>query len=82
MHRAALAPEDVVRQGGFLITTVLRTLVDIAASPSGIEHLDSAIRDAVARGLVTRKSLLDEKHTGMAREAIRDALLRLSERRP
>lgn len=82
MHRAALAPEDVVRREGFLITTVLRTLVDIAVSPSRIEHLDPAIRDAVARGLVTRKSLLDEKNTGMAREAIRDALLRLSERRP
>ena len=81
LHRARLEPKDAERREGFLVTTVLRTLIDISTSSSGIELLEGAIRDALARGLVTRRSLLDEGITGRSREAIRDALLRLSERR-
>jgi predicted transcriptional regulator of viral defense system len=57
IHRATLSETDWQEQDGYRLTTPLRTLVDIAASPSSISHLEDAVRDALRRGLVRRKHL-------------------------
>lgn len=58
LHKADLAGSDVEERDGLPVTTPLRTLLDVAAdrrmSP---EHLESATREAVERGLVRRKRL-------------------------
>lgn len=46
---------------GFEVTTPLRTILDVARSrETSPEHLESAVRETVARGLVRRKLLREE----------------------
>lgn len=57
LHRAMLGPDDWEERDGFRITTPLRTLVDVAASPTAWPYLHAAVADALARGLVRRHQL-------------------------
>jgi predicted transcriptional regulator of viral defense system len=58
LHRDRLEQKDVEEHDGFLVTTPLRTLCDIAASPTSWPYLDAAVRDALRRGMVRRRQLL------------------------
>jgi predicted transcriptional regulator of viral defense system len=58
IHRAALAPGDVDDRDGYQITSLQRTLFDVAASPDMTqEQLDVAVADAVKRGLAAPRQL-------------------------
>lgn len=58
LHKADLAEGDVEERDGLPVTTPLRTLLDVAADQRvSPEHLESATREAVERGLVRRKRL-------------------------
>lgn len=82
LHKADLAGGDVEERDGLPVTTPLRTILDVAGdrrvSP---EHLQSAAREAVERGLVRRKrlrealSLVEDENR---REVIEGALQDLS----
>lgn len=57
LHYADL-PEDAIRkQDGYRITTPLKTLLDVAASPLSPEHLLAATTDALRSGLVRHEDL-------------------------
>lgn len=60
LHRARLMAQDIQQRGAYRVTTPLRTLMDVLSegrlSP---EHLQAAVRDALALGLV-RRVRLDE----------------------
>ena len=82
LHKADLSDGDVEARDGFGVTTPLRTVLDVARrheiSP---EHLESAVREAVARDLVRRKRLReelsrleDDRRRRIAEEALRDAV--------
>lgn len=58
LHTKHLAQEEVTRYEGLPVTTVLRTLVDVAGAGLADEQVQQAIREALRRGLVTRESLL------------------------
>lgn len=58
IHRGVLPPGDWEERDGYHVTTPLRTLLDIAASPASWPYLESAVRDALRRGLVQRRQLL------------------------
>lgn len=58
LHKAELPSEDVRQQSGFRITTPLRTLLDVAADVGDVEHLATAIGDALREGMVTRRQIL------------------------
>ena len=58
LHTKQLAPEDVTGYEGLPVTTVLRTLADVAAAGLADEQVQQAIHEALRRGLVTRESLL------------------------
>jgi predicted transcriptional regulator of viral defense system len=58
LHTKRLEPEDVTRYEGLPVTTVLRTLVDVAAAGLADEQVQQTIQEALRRGLVTRESLL------------------------
>lgn len=61
LHKADLSDGDVEGRDGFGVTTPLRTVLDVARSREvSPEHLESAVREAVARGLVRRKRLREE----------------------
>ena len=76
LHRTPLEPADVVAFEGFAVTTVLRTLCDLAASDLSLEHLESAVRDAINSGQL-RRSTLEQRVSSLparAAERMRDAL--------
>jgi predicted transcriptional regulator of viral defense system len=58
LHTKRLEPEDVTRYEGLPVTTVLRTLVDVAAAGLADEQVRQAIQEALRRGLVARESFL------------------------
>lgn len=80
LHKADLAEGVVEERDGMPVTTPLRTLLDVASdrrvSP---EHLESAAREAVERGLVRRRKLRealplveDEDRRRIVEEALED----------
>jgi hypothetical protein len=79
LHRAALPAPDIELRDGFLVTTPLRTLLDLAESDLSPEHLASALRDALARGVVRRSRLLSAETSPKARQRLLDALAAISE---
>lgn len=57
LHHAELANSDVVERAGFKLTTVIRSLVDIAAVSAEEDQLARAIREARDGGLLTIRQL-------------------------
>lgn len=82
LHKADLADGDVEARDGFAVTTPLRTILDIARSrETSPEHLESAVREAVMRGLVRLKLLReelsrleDDERRHIAEEALQEAV--------
>jgi predicted transcriptional regulator of viral defense system len=57
IHRASLEAQDVVDGGGFRLTSVTRSIVDVAATGVDLDQLARAIDEARERGLVNIKTL-------------------------
>jgi predicted transcriptional regulator of viral defense system len=57
LHKAVLADDDVEDHGGFRITTVSRSLIDVASLAPDEDQLARAIEDAVSQGKVTLRRL-------------------------
>ncbi|MGC2373416.1 MAG: type IV toxin-antitoxin system AbiEi family antitoxin domain-containing protein [Solirubrobacteraceae bacterium] len=57
LHHADLADSDVVQRTGFKLTTVIRSLVDIAALAADEDQLARAIQEARESGLLTIRQL-------------------------
>jgi predicted transcriptional regulator of viral defense system len=59
IHRADLPERDVEEREGFRVSTPLRSLLDVAAGELDLDQLAQAIKEALVRGMTTRRSLLD-----------------------
>lgn len=57
LHVADLPPGDVQQREGFALTTPLRSILDTAADGIEPDQLARVVGDALARGLVTRRTL-------------------------
>ena len=57
LHTALLSEEDVEERPGFRLTTLVRSLIDVAAEHADEDQLARAIDEALARGTITRKQL-------------------------
>lgn len=57
LHRARLADGDIEAHGAWSVTTVERTLLDVAQTFLSQEHVDAAVAEAISRGLTTRRRL-------------------------
>ncbi|MBI3447775.1 MAG: hypothetical protein HY049_02455 [Acidobacteria bacterium] len=79
LHRGVIPDSEIEAREGFLLTKSLQTLRDVAEGDLSPEHLAAAIRDALRKGLVRMKVLLQARVSPHARERLRDALLGLSE---
>jgi predicted transcriptional regulator of viral defense system len=75
VHRAVLLGPEIETGEGFLLTRPLRTLRDVAESDLSPEHLAAAVRDALRKGLVRRRTLLEARVSPHVRDRLRDALL-------
>lgn len=74
LHKADLDPGDVELRSGYRITAPLRTLLDVADGPLSQEHLDTAVHQALERGLVRRRQLENASCLSQARRRLDRAL--------
>ncbi|TAK09773.1 hypothetical protein EPO44_00860, partial [bacterium] len=59
LHKARLDSSDVERRGVFPVTTPLRTILDLAAEHLDTERLSAVVKDAVRKGLIRSRDLLE-----------------------
>jgi predicted transcriptional regulator of viral defense system len=73
MHTNRLRPADIVKREGLPVTSVPRTIADVARAGLSEDHVARAIRDALQRGLTTKEALLAEakRRGGRAERLIR-----------
>lgn len=57
LHPADLPDDDVVTRPGFRLTTLTRSLVDVAAGHADEDQLARALAEALERGTVTQRQL-------------------------
>ena len=57
LHHADLPESDVEQRGGFRVTTLVRTLIDVAALSADDDQLGRAIQQAREAGLLTIRQL-------------------------
>jgi predicted transcriptional regulator of viral defense system len=74
LHKAVLAPEDVEERTGFRVTTPLRTLLDVAAGGLSREQLDQAVAEALERGLVRQRKLVESARRDRCWAGLRQVL--------
>jgi predicted transcriptional regulator of viral defense system len=79
LHTGKLSPDDVRMREGLPLTSVPRTITDVAGAGLAEEHVRQAIREALRRGLTDTRSLLAEarRRTGRAAVIILDDMARL-----
>lgn len=70
-HSESLRDNDVESRGAWRITTVERTLADVAGGDLSQELIDSAVADALDRGMTTRRRLLRRAADSDDRTALR-----------
>jgi len=72
LHTNQLSPDEITTREGLPVTTVARTICDVAASNLSEEQVRKAILEALDRGLVNREELLSqaERRKGRARQMI------------
>ncbi|NJP30605.1 type IV toxin-antitoxin system AbiEi family antitoxin domain-containing protein [Micromonospora thermarum] len=58
LHHADLASDEIEERDGYRVTTPVRAIVECAAARLDQDVLDSAVAEALDRGLTTRRSLL------------------------
>jgi predicted transcriptional regulator of viral defense system len=66
LHKAVLLPTEVEERPGFRVTTPLRTLLDVARGDISQEQLETAVADALRKGLVRRGRLEQAVRAGPA----------------
>jgi predicted transcriptional regulator of viral defense system len=59
LHKANLSASEIEKRNDLPVTTPLRTVLDLARSHLDDERLSAATKDAIKKGLVTRKELLE-----------------------
>lgn len=71
LHHANLADIDIVQRTGYRVTSVVRSIVDIAATGVDAAQLNRAIRDAQERGVLSLRALRDRAEAVDPRSALR-----------
>lgn len=59
LHTNRLAPNEITHRNGLSITTVTRTLGDVIAGGMAEEQAQLAVRQALERGLVSKRALVN-----------------------
>ena len=70
-HRGTLDDADVEEREGFRVTTVLRSLIDVAAAYADLDQLARAIAEAREAGVVTPRRLRERAEEVDLRAALR-----------
>jgi predicted transcriptional regulator of viral defense system len=60
LHTNRLPPGSLVKREGLMVTSVPRTIADVAKAGLSEDHVAHAIREALLRGLTTSQALMTE----------------------
>ena len=60
LHKAMLDGSEIERRNGFYLTSPIRTVMDLARAHMDPERLSAVVKDAVKKGLVMKRELLNE----------------------
>jgi predicted transcriptional regulator of viral defense system len=60
LHTNRLSPNNVMKREGLRVTSVPRTIADVAKAGLSEDHVTRAIREALERGLTTSQALMAE----------------------
>jgi predicted transcriptional regulator of viral defense system len=71
LHHADLADIDVAQRTGYRVTSVVRSIVDVAATGVDAPQLNRAISEAQTRGLLSLRALRDRAEAVDPRSALR-----------
>ena len=74
LHYNDLPGEDIESHEGFLVTTPLRTIKDVAESDLSPEYPTKALRDSLNRGIVRRKELEQNGLSNAGKQRLNEAL--------
>lgn len=74
LHTGRLAPREVTHRNGVAVTTVPRTIADVAAGSLSEELVIQAVREAVRNGLATPGELLSAARSARVRDLIQRSL--------
>jgi hypothetical protein len=69
LHTDWLRPADVVKREGLPVTSVPRTIADVARAGLSEDHVARAIRDSLQGGLTAKQALLAEARRRRGRAA-------------
>jgi predicted transcriptional regulator of viral defense system len=62
LHKSRLEPQEVIRERGYAITTVMRAILDSATSgDADMSMLEQALAEGLRRGLITRTEIKQAK---------------------
>ena len=59
LHKANMSALEIEKRNDLLVTTPLRTVLDLARSHLDDERLAAVAKDAIKKGLITRRELLE-----------------------
>ena len=79
LHYAALTDRDIERHEGFLVTTPVKTIRDVAEGDLSPEHLLKALDEALKRGLILRRQLDQDGMSPLGKQRLTDALEALTQ---
>ncbi len=74
LHRERLDGDEIETREGYLVTTPLRTVLDVAAASLSQEHLNRALEDTLDKGLIRRRQLAETKMLPEVQTRILEAL--------
>lgn len=80
VHHVKLEPDDVILWEGFKMTTVARTIVDVARTYHDETQIDLAIQQALLRDLTTKENLKSqaERSTTTVKNLLHSAIVKVS----
>lgn len=70
VHHAVLSPEEIEKRNGFFVTNPLKTIVDVAESNLSLDHLERAVRDMLAKGLLRSAELQSAEMNSQAKKKL------------
>jgi predicted transcriptional regulator of viral defense system len=74
LHYNDLPEEDIESHEGFLVTTPVRTIKDVAEGDLSPEYLTKALHDAVKRGIVRTKQFEQNGLSTAGKQRLNEAL--------
>ena len=74
LHTQRLTPGEVTRRNGMAVTTVPRTIADVAMAGLAEELVAQAVQQALARGLALPDEIVAAGRTRRVREMLRRAV--------